>query len=491
MNAWVLLPICFPILAGAFLLLPPLRGSYLWRRRYIAAVVILNAVFVLLVARLGDVGFRVFELTPVISLTLRVDGLARFFAVFASLLWIPITFYAFDYIRPDDRKGDRYFAFFLMTYGVIIGASLAGNFFTLYLFYELATLFTYPLVIHTGTPAAWKGGVKYLLYSFFGAGLAFLCFVVVAYFGVTTEFVAGGVFTTEVLATNEGLLLVMFLLAFLGFGTKAYIWPLFDWVPASYPTAPAPSAALLSGIVSKVAVIAIMRITFYIFGVDFLQGSWAQLTLIGMTLFTVFAGSMLAFKEKLLKRRLAYSSVGQLSYILFGILLFNPIAFLGAMLHVVFHGIIKVVLFLTAGAIEQKTGLQYVDQMSGVGKRMPITMWCFAIAAVSLVGAPPTGGFLSKWNLVLGSIGSAFPTLGIVGAGVLIISALLTAGYLIPIFASAFFPGSEFNYEKLQKAEPGPRMTISLCALAALCLLLGMFPGAIIDYIRGISALLL
>jgi len=200
---------------------------------------------------------------------------------------------------------------------------------------------------------------------------------------------------------------------------------------------------------------------------------------------------MLAYKEKLLKRRLAYSSVGQLSYILFGLILLNPIAFLGAMLHVVFHGMIKVVLFLSAGVIEQQTGLQYVDQMRGVGKRMPITMWCFAIAAVSLVGAPPTGGFLSKWNLALGSIGSSYPTLGIVGAGVLIISALLTAGYLIPVFATAFFPGSDFNYEKVQKAEPGISMTIPLCALSALCVLLGMFPGVIIAAIRGISALLL
>ena len=491
MNSWVLIPIFFPILAGAYLLLPALREQALLRRYYVAAVVVLNAAFVLYVAQMGAAELRVFEITPVISMIFRVDELARFFAVFAALLWIPITFYAFDYIRPDDKKGGRYFAFFLMTYGVIIGVSFSGNFFTLYLFYELATLLTYPLVIHAGTPAAWRAGTKYLIYSFFGAGLAFLCFVVAAYFGITTDFVAGGVFTPEVFAANEGLLLVVFLLAFLGFGTKAYIWPLFDWVPASYPTAPAPSAALLSGIVSKVAVVAIMRVTFYIFGVDFLRGSWAQMTLIGMTLFTVFAGSMLAYKEKLLKRRLAYSSVGQLSYILFGLILLNPIAFLGAMLHVVFHGMIKVVLFLSAGVIEQQTGLQYVDQMRGVGKRMPITMWCFAIAAVSLVGAPPTGGFLSKWNLALGSIGSSYPTLGIVGAGVLIISALLTAGYLIPVFATAFFPGSDFNYEKVQKAEPGISMTIPLCALSALCVLLGMFPGVIIAAIRGISALLL
>jgi len=155
MNAWILFPIFFPMLAGAVLLLPMLREKYILRRYYVAAVVIANAAVVLVLTRFEDMGLRAFEITPVISLYLRMDELARFFLIFAALLWVPITFYAFDYIRPEDRKGSRYFAFFLMTYGVILGVSLAGNFFTLYLFYELATLLTYPLVIHTGTPAAY------------------------------------------------------------------------------------------------------------------------------------------------------------------------------------------------------------------------------------------------------------------------------------------------------------------------------------------------
>jgi len=174
MSAWVLLPIFFPILAGACLFLPLLRQNVFQRQIYVAAVVVCNAAFVFFVARLGDVSLRVFEITPVISFYFQVDALARFFIVFASLLWIPITVFAFGYIQRADSKAVRYFAFFLMTYGVIIGAALAGNFFTLYLFYELATLLTYPLVIHAGTPAALKAGAKYLIYSFFGAGLAFL-----------------------------------------------------------------------------------------------------------------------------------------------------------------------------------------------------------------------------------------------------------------------------------------------------------------------------
>ncbi|MCL2377083.1 MAG: proton-conducting membrane transporter, partial [Defluviitaleaceae bacterium] len=258
----------------------------------------------------------------------------------------------------------------------------------------------------------------------------------------------------------------------------------------SYPEAPSPAASLLSGVVSKVAVLAIIRLIFYGFGVDFIYGTWAQTVLVCIILLTVFSGSMLAYKEKLFKRRLAYSSVSQLSYVLFGVILLNPIGFLGAMLHIIFHAIIKITLFLSAGAVIHKTGKQYVHELRGIGKAMPITMWCFTIAAVSLVGIPPTGGFISKWYLAMGGISSIYPVLGIVGAGILLVSALLTGGYLITIFANAFFPGAKFDYSNLVKTEADKSMTIPLIVLAALCLLLGIFPGLIINFIDRISAMI-
>ena len=489
MHTWLLLPILLPIAAGGFLLLRPGKSCGM-RRNYIASVVTLNTIFVLFIVSLGDIEIRTLQITPdTINLYLKLDDLARFFLILASGIWILVTFYSFEYMK-NDKKESVFFAFFLITYGVILGACLAGNFFTLYLFYELMTLFTYPLVVQNGSPEAMKAGTKYLMYSFFGAALTLIAFVFVANFGITTDFVAGGVLDPAIISGNEGALLFIFLLAFMGFGCKAYIWPLFEWVPASYPIAPSPAAALLSGVVSKVAVLAIIRTTFYLFGVDFLSGSWVQTVLICITLLTVFLGSMLAYKEKLFKKRLAYSSVSQLSYVLFGIVLLNPIAFLGAMLHVLFHAIIKVVLFLSAGAVISQTGKRYVHELRGIGKAMPVTMWCFTIAAVSLVGIPPTIGFVSKWFLAIGGIESNHPSLGIVGAGILLISALLTGGYLITIFANAFFPGSKFNYETLEKREPGKGMTIPLVILASLCLLLGIFPGMIMAFIDGISALL-
>ena len=489
MNLWILAPILLPMLAGGLLPLFVSGENRKRRQVYVASVVVLNTLLVALAINLGDLELRAMQLTDAINVYIRMDDLARFFLVLASLLWVLVTFYSFEYLKPLG-KNNRFFSFFLMTYGVIIGACLSGNFFTLYLFYELMTLLTYPLVTHSGADAAMKAGSKYLIYSFFGAALTLICFVFVANYGVTTDFIPGGVLEYAAGTGNEGTLLVVFLLAFIGFGCKAYVWPLFEWVPVSYPEAPSPAAALLSGVVSKVAVLAIIRVTFYTFGVSFLEGSWVQTVLICVSLLTVFIGSMLAYKEKLFKRRLAYSSVSQLSYVLFGLVILNSVAFLGAMLHVLFHAIIKVALFLSAGAIIHKTQKTYVHELRGVGKAMPITMWCFTIAAVSLVGIPPSGGFVSKWFLAVGSIASSYPVLGTIGVGILLVSALLTAGYLITIFASAFFPGSGFNYAKLVKTEPGKLMTVPLVTLASLCLLLGMFPGAIISFIDRIAAII-
>jgi len=245
---------------------------------------------------------------------------------------------------------------------------------------------------------------------------------------------------------------------------------------------------LLSGVITKAGVLAIIRMMFFTFGIDFIYGTWVQTTLMALTLFTVFMGSMLAYKEKLLKRRLAYSTVSQVSYVLFGLILLNSTGFTGSLLHIVFHAIIKNVLFLSAGAIIYKTHKTYVYELKGIGKAMPITMWCFTLASVALVGIPPTAGVVSKWYLAMGGIMSNHPVLGLVGAGILLISALLTGGYLITIFATAFFPGADFDYQNLKSTEPNKLMTVPLIILAACCVLFGMFPSPLINFISQIAA---
>jgi len=486
MNYFILAPILFPILAGVLLPLLKLGKDRHKRQIYIGSIVAVNLALAVLAVSLGDLEFKAFEITGSVYMLIKVDDMARFFIILASLLWLLVTFYAFEYIKHEG-KDVRFFSFYLMTLGAIMGICMSGNFFTLYLFYEMMTLMTYPLVIHSETPEAMKAGNKYLAYSFFGASLALVGFIFIGHFGLTINFTPGGVLDPAMLAGNENMLLAIFVMVFIGFGCKAGMWPLHAWLPATYPVAPAIYFALSSGVITKAAVLAIIRVTFYIFGFDFVFGSWAQTVLMCITLLTVFMGSMLAFKEKLLIRRLSYSTVSQVSYVLFGITILSYIGFEGAMLHIVFHAIIKSILLLSAGAIIYMTSKRYVYQLKGIGKAMPITMWCFTIAAVSLVGVPPTAGVVSKWSLAMGGITSNHPTLGMVGAGILLISALLTAGYLITIFANAFFPGADFNYKRLRSTEPNKLMVVPMVMLSVCCVIFGLFPAPLIDFIDRIA----
>ena len=230
--------------------------------------------------------------------------------------------------------------------------------------------------------------------------------------------------------------------------------------------------------------LAVIRVTYYMFGVDFLQGSWPQYVLLTLALATVFVGSMLAYREKLLKRRLAYSTVSQVSYVLFGLLLLTPEGVQASLLQMVFHALAKDALFLGAGAIIFSTNYLRVDQLRGIGKRMPVTMICFTLAALSLIGIPPMAGAVSKWYLVSAGLSAPLRGFGIAGLVVLIVSALLTAGDLLPIVTNGFFPGKQFIAER---KEMGPQMTGPLIAFAAACLLLGLFPGGLIQWLSQLA----
>ena len=490
MNFWLLLPIITPIVLGVLFPFFARKYDASKQRIYLIVSVLLSAAFSIFALSLGEISLSVFRVNAVIHLSLQVDALGRFFAIVATLVWTLVCIYTLGFDLGETRR-TRFFSSLLMSYAAIIGACFSANFFTLFLFYELLTLFNYPLIAHKRTAESAEAGKKYIVYSFLGAGLLiFVAFALIAGFGQSTDFTAGGVFSAASTSHDAPYLQVIFLLAFLGFGVKAYIWPLFHWVPTVYPVAPAPAAALLSGVGSKISVLALIRLCFFIFSPELLLGSWMQTLLLCLALLTIFTGSMLAFREKLLTRRLAYSSVSQLSYILFGIILLNPIALFAALLHVLFHAVMKVTLFLSAGAMEQQADKAYVNEMRGIGKAMPVTLWCFTIASLALIGIPPTSGFISKVQLIFGAMSSNHPTLGILGTGILLISALLTAGYLIPIFASAFFPGVKFKYEELKPCEANRFMTSPLIVLAALSLLFGLFPSILLDFLSDISTLL-
>ena len=266
----------------------------------------------------------------------------------------------------------------------------------------------------------------------------------------------------------------------------------------------------MSGIIVKIGAFGIIRTVFYLFGADFIRGTWVQNVWMILALITVFMGSMLAYREDVLKKRLAYSTVSQLSYILFGLSLLNITGMTGALLHVVIHAFVKTALFLGVGAIIYKTGKHreanhgqctycksrscYFIEMTGIGKKMPVIIWCFTIVSLALIGIPPTGGFLSKWYLAIGALESGIPVFSVVGPIVLLVSALLTAGYLLPITVKGFFPGEDYDYENSENLEKQPGMKwmmIPMIILAALALVWGMFPTKICTILTEIASTLM
>lgn len=219
-----------------------------------------------------------------------------------------------------------------------------------------------------------------------------------------------------------------------------------------------------------------------------IKGTWVQYTWIILSILTIFMGSMMAYKEKVLKKRMAYSTVSQVSYILFGLSMMQPIAFVGALMHVIFHSLVKNTLFVSAGAIICKTGKTKVRQLVGIGKEMPVTMWCFTLVSLTLIGIPPTSAFVSKWYLISGALDSGIPGLSWVGPVVLLISALLTAGYLLTISIKAFFPGEDYDYTKLVNHEPTWRMLLPMVVMTALAVILGIWPAGLMKIFADIAA---
>ena len=479
MPLW--LPIVLPIGGGAAIF--ALRDDRL-RRAAVTAVVLLTAMAAVSYAFLPEQQMTVLRLSDELSITFGVDGVTRFFLVLVALIWSLVQFYAFGYM-PHEGKQAQFFGFYCITLGVLVALAMAQNMVTLYMCFELMTLLSMPLVLHSGTEESRRAAMKYVGYSVLGAALALLGFFFLAQYAETTAFVPGGV---SLRPGHAGALLTAYFLMVVGFGCKAGLLPLQAWLTTAHPVAPSPASAVLSGVITKGGVLAVLRVTFFLFGPDFIRGSWAQLALLCLTLATVFTGSMLALKAKLLKKRLAYSTISQVSYALFGLLLLTEDGFTGALLQVAFHALAKDALFLAAGAMILQTGVTAVEDLRGVGRRMPVTLWCFALAALSLIGIPPAGGFISKWYLALGALGRG-DVLGVAGVGVLLLSALLTAFYLLPIVTAGFFPGRDFDAGP--RCEAAGELLLPMLVFSALTVVLGAFPGALTRWIQALASSLL
>lgn len=481
----LIIPVILPIVAGLILLFQTRWENKKTIRIFTGAALLITALFVGVNVFKGEQTLTLFYITKTLPIFFRLDQVGRVFVSIVTIVWLLAGFFSFEYMNHEEKER-RYFGFYLLVYGILVALDFSGNLITFYIFYELMTLTSMPLVLHSGTKESIMAALKYMFYSFAGAYMVLYGIYFLNRYTNSLSFTAGGTLDTVLTAGNEPFLLVVAFLMIVGFGVKAGMFPLHAWLPTAHPVAPAPASAALSGIIVKAGVLGIIRVIFFLFGADFIRGSWVQSVWLGFTLLTVFMGSMLAYREKIFKKRLAYSTVSQISYILFGIALLNPTALTGAFLHTICHAFIKCGLFLTAGAIIYKTGKIEVDELRGIGKQMPITIWCYTFLSLALIGIPPTGGFVSKWYLAVGSLQSGISVFAWLGPVILLASALLTAGYLLPVTIQGFLPGDDFDYEHLEKKEPSRLMVIPILILTALAVLIGCFPNPVLSFVTGI-----
>ena len=482
----ILLSILTPVLIGIYLLI---RKEYTDRKHLLVSAgigfVLTDILASAALITAYGASYTLFPLTDELSVVFAIDDMSILFSSVTLIVFLCAGFFSFEYMKHETKE-KRYYGFYLIVFGILNALCFAGNLITFYLFFEMLTLSSMPLVLHNSTREAIMAGLKYLFYSLCGAYMALFGIYFICQNSDTLTFTAGGVLN-EAAGSHTGLLLVVALVMILGFGVKAGMFPMHAWLPAAHPVAPAPASAVLSAVIVKAGVLALVRIVYYIFGVAFLRNTWVQTTWLVLTLITVFMGSMLAYREPVLKKRLAYSTVSQLSYILFGLATMGTGSVAGSLLHVLAHGLIKATLFLCAGAVIYTTGRTLVDELRGIGKEMPLTMWCYTIVSLGLIGIPPTSGFISKWYLAIGSLSSAIPVFRWLGPVILLVSALLTAGYLLPPTIQGFLPGTDYDYAHFTKREPSLFMTIPIIFMTIMSLIIGLFPTHLTNWLMNLA----
>lgn len=483
----IILVILLPFIAGILSALLPFKKRSHWEI-FLESAVILNSILVwYLLLHHSDSTFVLAHFTGDLSINFRVDGMSMVFAGLVSALWPFATLYAFEYMTKEEHE-KIFFLFYTMTYGVTLGIALAANLLTMYFFYELLTLVTVPLVMHTLTREAILASRKYLYYSLGGAAFAFLGLIMIIVYGTTNNFIFGGVLDPTKIGDKTNTLLLIYVIAFMGFGVKAAVCPFNSWLPQA-GVAPTPVTALLHAVaVVKSGAFAIIRLTYYSFGTDFLRGTWAQTTVMLIVMFTIVYGCSRAVKETHIKRRLAYSTISNLSYILFGAVIMTPLGLVGALSHLVIHAIMKICSFFCAGAIIHQTERHYVHELDGMGYKMPCIFGIFTVSAFALMGVPGLAGFISKWNLAIAAVDSG-NTVAYFGIACLLISALLTAIYMLSIVVRAFFPGKDFDYSTLEGIkDPNWKMLLPLFVFTFFIIVFGVYSQPLVNFLNDVAA---
>lgn len=482
MFAVVLLPIIGGVLEY---LIPFKKRNHMLL--FAEAVCVINSVMILfMILGNSEDTFTLFRFSGDLSIRLHLDGPAKLFSGMVAFLWPLAVMYSAEYMKHEERE-KSFFMFYIITYGATVGAALSENILTLYFFFEMISLITLPLIMHTRTREAILASRTYLNYMIGGAAFAFIGMVFVLSYGSTSSFVLGGVIDPAKVGDKTNLLLLIYVFSFFGFGMKTAIWPFSAWLPKA-GVAPTPVTALLHAVaVVNTGAYAVMRITYYSFGTDLLRGTWAQIAVMIPVIFTIVYGCSRALKETHIKRRLAWSTVSNLSYILFGIVLMTPEGFTGGMCHMLFHSFMKITSFFCAGAIMYKTGKKYIHELDGLGRKMPVTFMIYTAAGLALMGVPGLAGFISKWKLASAAITEGSP-LAIAGVVALLISALLTALYMLTVSVRAFFPGKDFDYNTVEGIkDPNFLMLVPLCIFLIVVIYFGLNSGNVIEFISNMS----
>jgi len=419
---------------------------------------------------------RLFEIVPNVQLALKADAFGVFFAIIASGLWIFTSFYSIGYVRGlGEHKQTRYFSYFAVCLSATIGIAFSANLVTFILFYEILTIATYPLVIHKETKVAIHAGRKYLAYTL-TAGV-FLIAAAAWTFQLKgdLDFVPGGLFQGHTL--TAGTIVPLFFLFLIGVGVKASIMPLHSWLPTAM-AAPTPVSALLHAVaVVKSGVFGVVRVVAFVFGPVLMRQFGLNIILMIFAGFTILVGSLLALKQDNLKRRLAYSTIAHLSYIVLGAGLVGSAALIGGLLHIAFHATMKITLFFCAGAIYVNLHKENISELNGIGKVMPWTMGAFAVGSIGLAGIPPLNGFISKWYLGAGAIESGY----VIFLVVLVLSGILNAAYFFPIVHRAFFRRGQGLKEH---HEASPFLVVPLVLTAALSVAFGIYPDLFFKFFK-------
>ncbi len=469
--------ILFPAIAGVAAGL--IKKEYQKKIPYYAAIMILSLLLAS-TAALFSADIMLFQFSENADLYFSFDNFGRFYLISVLLLYSTVVFYAFEYMKKEENR-EAFFSFLFISLGALIAVAASGNPITLYLSFEMATLTTVPLVLHEKTKEAVTAGLKYLFYSIGGALLGlFGIFFVYFYSSGSRHFTIGGFLDHDLISGHEKFFLAVIFVTIIGFGTKAGMYPMHGWLPTAHPIAPAPASSLLSGIIAKAGIVSVVRIVYYSVGADFLRSTWVQTAWMILAMLTVLMGSTMAFLEKNLKKRLAYSTISQISYIMLALSILSADGLRGALLHLISHAASKGCLFLTAGVFIYLLGKRQVSDLYGLGKKMPLTFTAFLIASLSLVGIPPMGGFLSKWVIALAAADSGIGVLSYLPTVVLLISAFLTAGYLFPVVVDGFFPGKNFEADK-DAVEPPALMTVPMFLLCAAALIVGIYGVKIME----------